>query len=205
MSKCINCDKEIEEEKVFGVIKRTHYDDRTTTADFSLGTYSYDPVAIIKVGVCKECAKKLFKQAFLKALKLFGIGFLLLIIGASVSSNKEVPETGKLIFGCVLIIGFIYLLRGIGGIIRAFIKKSSGKITLFGIKDVLKKEWMIVPDNAGDYSLKTQERSLSSRYSWDFFYVDEKKLQKPENPKFAPHSKELAMNTLKQRYAEKVK
>ena len=205
MSKCINCEKDMQEEKIFGVIKRTHYDSRTTTADFDMGTYTYDPVALIKIGACNECTKKLFKIALKKALKLLGIGFLVSIIGASVASGSDVPETAKGIFGCVLIIGFIYLLRGIGAIINVFIKKGTGEIVLFGVTDKLNKEWMIVPENADDYLLKIQERSLSSRYSWDYIYINEKKLQKPEKEKFALHSKEQAINTLKQYYNEKVK
>ena len=204
MGKCICCNTDIEQERIFGVVKSTHYDSRTTTADMDLGTYTYDPVALIKIGVCKACAKKLFQNAFKQALKLLGIGVLVSIIGASVASGDDVPETARNIFACAVIIGFILMIRGIGGIINSFIQKGNGKIALFGITDTLKGEWMIVPDNAEDYSVKEQERSLTSRYSWRFFYVDEKKLQKPLKAKYGAYSKDRAINTLKTYYSEKM-
>lgn len=76
---------------------------------------------------------------------------------------------------------------------------------IFGVTDKLNKEWIISPDNADDYPLKIQERSLYSRYSWNYIFVNEKTLQKPEKDKIAVHSKEPAINTLKQYYNEKVK
>ena len=202
MAHCVQCYRDVDNGKIFGVIQKSHYDNRTTTADIDSGADWFKPVALIKVGACEYCSKDLLKKSLLSCLKLLGVAVVLLVIGGIMGSGDNVPDSTASAAGITLLIGLLCIVASIGSAILSLIRKANGRIAVLGIENKLKAEWILAPKDEGDIDLLKIEKSNYNRYSQDYIYVPESKLKKPlkTNPK--PNSKAAALNTLKQYYSE---
>lgn len=189
MSKCIKCEKTINDEpKLYGVIEKYHYDNRMTTADFDTGITTYKAVAIIKSAICEECLKKERKKLLLEGLKYIGIGILVIIVGSVAINLIDAAAS------VIALAGLITMIYGIGKAIKAFEKKEIIESAFDG---KINKDFIIWPKNEDEISITELEYSTYYRNRYYYKLIDEKKLRRPIKIKGKKQSKVYAINTLK--------
>ena len=196
MAKCIKCGRKIEdrEEKIFGVIERHHYDDRHDTAAMDTGPTWYKPIALIRIGVCKNCNRSAGKESVKKNVGTFFGGVAITTV-AGLTSSKLSSEA----VGAVGLLGILMVIFGLVSIVRDVIKKLSknNAFETSAIDGKLKPEWIIWPPTEESINVTPVPGNLQNRHHFEYIYVGEKKLQKLETGKGKENSKEHALDVLR--------
>ena len=144
MAKCISCGREIpeKEEKIYGVIRKHHYDNRYSTADIDTGPTDFTPVALIRIGVCPDCNRSLGTGKIRAAagLLLGGVAVTGITLYLSFHLDSEYNGAGVLL-------GLVMTVFGLIGLIRAAAAKLTAKEqnAPSAVSGMLKPEWIVYP------------------------------------------------------------
>ena len=172
MGKCIKCGRTIadSEERYYGVIER-----HSNTGDAShASTTIYKAIALIRIGVCRNCNQS--------------------------TGNASVMKNVGMFFG-----GILMLISGLVGLIRDLIRKKSktNAFETLAIDEELKPEWIIWPYTEKSISFNSAVNFQNiNRHHFEYIYVGEKELQKPETEKGKENSKAYAMDVLRRQARE---
>ena len=196
MGRCIGCGRTIadNEEKYFGVIERHHYDDRHDTAAIDTGPTWFKPIALIRIGVCKNCNRSAGNTSIKKGLGTFFGGIAITIIAGLISTKSDSEVVGAL-----GLLGILMLIFGLVSIVRDVAKKLSKKNTFetSAIDGKLKSEWIIWPPTEESIDVTPVPGNLQNRHHFEYIYVGEKELRKPETGKGKENSKAHALDVLR--------
>jgi hypothetical protein len=108
MEKCIFCKKKTKKQAIFGILERSHYDNRKSTANTDTGTTNYEAIALVRVPYCDNCAKH---KKTVATFTNFGFSLLCAIgIPISIAIDKEMESRLSGLIALVLLIGAIALL-----------------------------------------------------------------------------------------------
>jgi len=105
---CKFCQNETDQQVVFGIYERTHYDNRHDTADRDTGKTTFEATAIVKVPYCPNCGsvtKGLVMKKDLTSIGICLIGALVCGIIAhflSTGSSSDSSSNGFLLLGMVV-------------------------------------------------------------------------------------------------------
>ena len=108
MAKCICCGKEIDEktEKYYGVIQKHHFNNITTTADIDTGPTWFKPVALIRIGVCRECNRSLGTEKIGRGAKMLFGGIAVTVIGVLIAMHSDSEYIGAVALLGLALFGF---------------------------------------------------------------------------------------------------
>ena len=197
MAKCINCGKEIaaSEEKIYGVFERYHYDDRHDTADMSMGSTTYTPLAIIRAGACSNCAHDSRGRGLKTSVyaMLAGVAILLISMAA-----KELEFSG--VGGLFGIIVFLYGAIGLG---KAGFSHKDSVLRLLAEQKELDPSVVLAPKTENSIKVEKVEGTLSNRHDYRYEYIAEQSLLKPVGKTHRAGSRAAALHTLR-RWAQEV-
>ena len=196
MGKCISCGRSIadSEEKYFGVIERHHYDDRHDTAAIDTGPTWFKPIALIRIGVCRNCNRSAGNASVKKNVGTFFGGVAFTVIAGLISTKSDSEGVGAL-----GLLGILMLIYGLVNIIRDMIKKLSKKnaFETSAIDGKLKPEWIIWPSTDESINVTPVPGDLQNRHHFEYIYVGEKELRKPETGKGKENTKAHALDVLR--------
>ena len=105
MRQCQKCGKTLgqNDDYVYGVIEKRHYDSRQTDVSTDPGYNFYKPYAVIRGGICKDCLKKLSLKSLMISIGMIVVSVILIIISL-LFTGKRVGEVLSTILG---VSGFI--------------------------------------------------------------------------------------------------
>ncbi len=191
MAKCINCGNRItaSEERIYGVLQRYHYDDRHDTADMSMGSTTYTPIAIIRAGICNKCTHESRGKGLKTSVYAMLAGVVILLISMAF---KEAEYSGA--GGLFGVLAFLYGAVGLGK--AAFSPKNSVQRLLAEQKE-LDPSVVLVPKTEKNIKVEEVEGTLSNRHDYRYEYITEQSLLKPAGKTRAGGSREAAVNTLR--------
>jgi len=191
MPKCINCGKEIaaSEEKIYGVYERYHYDDRHDTADMSMGSTTYTPIAIIRAGVCGNCAHDSRGKGLKNSVYAMLAGVVILLISVA-AKELEYAGVGAL-FG---IISFVYGAVGLG---KAGFSPKDSALRLLAEQKELDPSVVLAPKTEKSIKVEKVEGTLSNRHDYQYKYIAEQSLLKPAGKTHREGSRAAALHTLR--------
>ena len=191
MAKCINCGKEItsSEEKIYGVLERYHYDDRHDTADMSMGSTTYTPIAIIRAGVCSNCTHECRGKGMKTSVYAMLAGVAILLISMAVQ-EAEYSGVGGL-FG---ILAFLYGAVGLG---KAAFSPKNSVLRLLAEQNELDPSVVLVPKTEISIDVEAVNETLSNRHDYRYKYITEQTLLKPAGKTRKDGSRAAALHTLR--------
>ena len=191
MAKCISCGNTIadSEEKIYGVLQRYHYDDRHDTADMSTGSTTYTPIAVIRAGVCGNCAHDSRGKGLKNSVYAMLAGVVILLISIA-AKELEYAGVGAL-FG---MISFVYGAVGLAK--AAFVQKDSVQRLLAEQKE-LDPSVVLAPKTEKSIDVERVEGTLSNRHDYRYTYITEQSLCKPAGKTRRDGSRAAAVNTLR--------
>lgn len=198
MGKCIKCGRTIadSEERYYGVIER-----HSNTGDAShASTTIYKAIALIRIGVCRNCNQSTGNASVMKNVGMFFGGVAFTLIAGLISRKADTDTIG--VFGLV---GILMLISGLVGLIRDLIRKKSktNAFETLAIDGELKPEWIIWPYTEKSISFNSAMNFQNiNRHHFEYIYVGEKELQKPETEKGKENSKAYAMDVLRRQARE---
>ena len=196
MAKCISCGREIpeKEEKIYGVIRKHHYDNRYSTADIDTGPTDFTPVALIRIGVCPDCNRSLGTGKIRAAagLLLGGVAVTGITLYISFHSDSEYIGAGVLL-------GLVMTVFGLIGLIRAAAAKLTAKEqnAPSAVSGMLKPEWIVYPPAEDGIEVKDVTGATVGRNHYEHLYIPEKELRKPADGKGKKDSKAAAVDALR--------
>ena len=192
MGKCIKCGNDTNNEAIYGIIERYHYDTRTYSTDTDYGATTFSPIGIVKLSYCDECLKKASKKLRINAFKSIGICLLIIIVMAAVG------ETAGDFGGIALFVCLIGLIVALVSLVKSFLFKNK----MIGAADgKISKENVLISERDGDLDVERIEGTLNNRHDYSYRFIDAKKLSQPikENAK---SSYQVALNQLKTWYQQ---
>ena len=196
MANCIKCGKEIssQDEKVYGVIEKYHYDDRHDTAAMDTGPTTYTPVALIRIGLCNNCNKTTGNAVAKDGLKYILGGIALFLVTGLLTKLMDSDSVG--LIGLLGIVMFVY---GLVKVIKIGFGKATGKgdNTVDAINGRLKPEWILYPHTDTEIKVEPIPGNLSNRHHFDYLYINEKTLREPVTGNGKEKTKKRAIDTLR--------
>ena len=191
MAKCINCGNEVasSEENIYGVLERYHYDDRHDTADMSMGSTTYTPIAIIRAGVCSNCTHESRGKGLKTSVYAMLAGVVILLISMAV---KEAEYSG--VGGLFGILAFLYGAVGLG---RAAFSPKNSVLRLLAEQKELDPSVVLVPKTEKSIDVEAVKGTLSNRHDYRYMYITEQSLLKPAGKTHKGGSRAAALHTLR--------
>ena len=191
---CKFCNGETDQATVFGVLERTHFDNRRATTDTDTGEISYAAKALVKVPYCMACAKTVqhdIKKKYIRAsLGFFVAALVFTAIRFLIGTNSSESDR-TLVNGCTFI-GAITLIGAIANLIMVLksAAKQSGTLEEHCIEKYTEARSIpatdvIAPVQGESVMLTPSEGNLSNRWSIKYDPVSSKHL---ESAKFTKSS-----------------
>ena len=152
------------------------------------------PIALIRIGVCKNCNRSAGNESVKKNVGTFFGGVVITII-AGLTSSKLSSEA----VGAVGLLGILMVIFGLVSIVRDLIKKLSknNAFETSAVDGKLKPEWVIWPSTDESIDVTPVPGNLQNRHHFEYISVGEKELRKPEIGKGKENSKAHALDVLR--------
>ncbi len=201
--KCKFCGAETDQATVFGVMEKTHYDNRTTTADTDTGQTRFEAKALVRIPYCAACAKTVqhtVRKKYMKATLGFSAAAVVLIAIRLLIGSGGTDKT--LIQACTFL-GVITLIGAIVNLIlwiKSAVKQGGTLeehcIAQYTEASCVPGEDVLSPVPGASVILTPSKGSLSNRWSITYSPVSSKKLESIKVTK-SSSGKNNAWNLLK--------
>jgi len=161
---------ETDKRTIFGILEKTYYDNRESTAQTGSGFSVYKAIALVEVPSCEKCSKAFkysffFKNLSICLLILAGIfGFFKLI-----ELNSEIAT--PIILGCSVIFIFIFIQVCRHSLEDMYLSKYERKKSI-------DTEDIIAPFTTTPIKITPMNGNLDNRWTVSYRVVASKKLEK---------------------------
>ena len=193
MNTCFKCGRKVDEKhrELYGILK---WENTSGSDIIDSGATAYEPLALIRIGICDRCRKQLGVKARTAALKRIGGGAALLLaaVGVTLWISDE--------FGLgVAIAGVLLLISGILDLVRALKPNDQSSLLVKAFNGTIDPEWVLYPKT--DKPLSVENVIPNSRYvqhySCSYTYYNEAQLKKPLRGTGKAGSTAAALDVLK--------
>jgi len=173
---CKYCKSETDKQTIFGVLERSHYDNRVYSGNHDTGPTTYKAIALVKIFYCDQCAQS-FRNTSIQKMFLYG---LLCLIGCPIFWFIA-KSTGDWVFflcfgGCAL--GAISLILGS---CISFLRKPNYEaefLEKYCENGTIDAEDIIAPVTFTPIKITPMNGDLSNRWDVKYSQVYSKKLKK---------------------------
>jgi len=175
--KCKYCKAETDKQTVFGVLKRTHYDNRVYATDRDTGETTFKAVALVKTPYCKKCKKSHMTSSITTSIIAGVLSFTgIPIIFKLIESNSMASNPSEFLGWLYLILLFVCA----GGIYATFtlLFTSFDGICLNKYGGTIDAEDVIAPYKSPPIDVTQLNGSLENRWDIKYKTVSSKRLEK---------------------------
>lgn len=193
MNTCFKCGRKVDEKhrELYGIVK---WENTSGSDIIDSGTTTYEPLALIRIGICDRCRKQLGVKARTAALKRIGGGAALLLAAVGVT----LWVSNELGLG-IAIGGALLLLSGVLDLAAALKPNDQSSLLAKAFNGTIDPEWVVYPKTDKPLSVKDIEPNSRyvQRHACTYSYYNEALLKKPLRGKGKASSKAAALDQLK--------